>query len=129
MAFFFYSSSAQRVVAFYPCPMGPTKSLLQLSTWQELEASNPVLTAMQPDVEALLVNRARGARQYFRVPIDECYRLVGVIRLHWKGLTGGQEVWREIGQFFEALRAGSKIVRREEGSPPGLEGTTQGEAL
>ena len=32
---------------------------------------------LEPDVEALLVNRARGARQHFLVPIDECYALVG----------------------------------------------------
>jgi hypothetical protein len=39
-----------------------------------LTASKPALSALQPDVEALLVNRARGARQYFVVPIDACYR-------------------------------------------------------
>jgi uncharacterized protein DUF5947 len=111
MAFFFHSTSAGRVVAFYPSPMGPTESLLELTTWQELEASNPVLVGMERDVEALLVNRARGARQHFLVPIDECYRLVGSIRLHWKGLTGGQEVWQEIGRFFEALEERSKTVR------------------
>ncbi len=27
------------------------------------------------------------------LPIDECFRLVGLIRLHWKGLSGGTEVW------------------------------------
>src|SRR5918912_1175227 len=31
MAFFFYSTPAERVVAFYPSPMGPTESLLKLS--------------------------------------------------------------------------------------------------
>jgi hypothetical protein len=118
MAFFFDSSPARRVVAFYPSPMGPTESLLPLDTWRELEASNPVLASMQPDVEALLVNRARGARQCFLVPIDDCYRLVGVIRLHWKGLSGGAEVWREIGRFFAALQARAKAVRRDDRAHP-----------
>ena len=30
MAFFFHSSAAERVVAFYPGPMGATESLLEL---------------------------------------------------------------------------------------------------
>src|SRR5919199_3593785 len=71
MAFFFYSTPAERVVAFYPSPMGPTESLLKLSTWEELEESNPVLKGMERDVEALLVNRVRGAREHFLVPLDE----------------------------------------------------------
>ena len=60
MAFFFYSTPAERVVAFYPSPMGPTESLLKLSAWEELETHNPVLKGMKRDVEALLVNREIG---------------------------------------------------------------------
>src|SRR5215218_7410239 len=84
MAFFFYSTPAERVVAFYPSPMGLTESLLKLSAWEELEESNPLLAGMEQDVEALLVNRVRGAREHFLVPIDECYSLVGLIRMRWK---------------------------------------------
>jgi hypothetical protein len=108
MAFF-----AERVVAFYPSPMGPTESLLKLSTWEELEGSNPVLEGMERDVEALLVNRVRGAREHFLVPVDECYGLVGLIRMRWKGLSGGREVWEEIDRFFEGLRKRCKTVVRE----------------
>src|SRR5215204_3324202 len=110
MAFFFYSAPAERDVAFYPSPMGPTESLLKLSAWEELEESNPVLKGMERDVEALLVNRARGAREHFLVPMDKCYSLVGLIRTYWRGFTGGQEVWEEIGRFFEELRRRSKSV-------------------
>lgn len=114
MAFFFYSTPAGRVVAYYPSPMGPTESLLELSTWEELEAQNPVLEEMERDVEALLVNRIREAREHFLVPIDECYRLVGLIRTNWRGLSGGKEVWDEIGQFFESLTMRSRTVNREQ---------------
>ena len=103
MAVFFRNSAAGRVQAFYPSPMGPTESLLELEAWTALEAANPVLGTLAPDVEALLVNRARGARQHYVVPIDDCYALVGLIRTRWRGLTGGTEVWREIGAFFEKL--------------------------
>ena len=113
MAFFFYSAPAERVVAFYPSPMGPTESLLKLGAWEELEETNPVLKGMERDVEALLVNRARGAREHFLVPMDKCYSLVGLIRMHWRGFSGGQEVWEEIRRFFEELRERSKTVGRE----------------
>jgi Family of unknown function (DUF5947) len=103
MAFFYRGSREERVMAFYPSPMGPTESLLGLEAWEELESANPVLRDMQPDVEALLVNRALGARQYYLVPIDECFRLVGLIRTRWRGFTGGKEVWEEIGRFFGDL--------------------------
>jgi hypothetical protein len=109
IAFMFYSTPAQEVAAYYPSPAGPTQSLLKLETWQDLEERNPVLREMQQDVEALLVNRARGARQHFLVPIDECYSLVGLIRMRWRGLSGGQEVWKEIERFFESLQRRSRV--------------------
>lgn len=110
MAFFTASSAAGRVLALYPGPMGPTESLLTLEAWSELEACNPILRTMQEDVEALLVNRVREARDHFLVPIDECYRLVGIIRLHWRGLSGGREVWQEIDAFFTDLKARARPV-------------------
>jgi hypothetical protein len=101
MAFFFHSSAAGRVVAYYPGPMGATESLLELGAWERLARANPVLEELEPDVEALLVNRARGARDHWLVPLDDCYRLVAVIRTGWKGLTGGRDVWVQIGRFFD----------------------------
>jgi hypothetical protein len=43
------------------------------------------------------------------VPIDECYKLVGLIRAHWRGLSGGTEVWREIQSFFSALKKRAQL--------------------
>ena len=111
MAFFFRNSRAGRVMAFYPSPAGPTESLLDLAAWDEIESANPVLSSMEDDVEALLVNRARGARDHFIVPIDDCYRLVALIRTHWRGFTGGTEVWGELDSFFEELRNESEEGR------------------
>ena len=104
LAFFSYNTPAGRVIALYPGPAGAAESLLRLDAWEQLAAANPELLDMQPDVEALLVNRVGAARAYFIVPIDECYRLVGLIRLYWRGLSGGAAVWGEIAQFFEELR-------------------------
>jgi hypothetical protein len=108
MAFFFRSSSQGRVIALYPSPAGATESLLELEMWEDVEKENPALAQMSPDVEALLANRVGVARgvpsAYYIVPIDECYKLVGLIRMHWRGLSGGTEVWREINGYFSALR-------------------------
>src|SRR5580700_5608607 len=124
MAFFFQSTSRGRPVAIYPSPAGPMESLLDLSSWSELVEANPALRSMEPDVEALLVDRiSRNTPQagghertgaegphYFLVPIDACYKLVGLIRAHWRGLSGGQEVWREIDKFFTELQRKSQVV-------------------
>jgi hypothetical protein len=109
MAFFFRSSPQAKMIALYPSPAGPTESLLTLDTWSEIVEMNPILNEMQADVTALLVNRVGHVRggvpaEYYLVPIDECYKLVGLIRTHWRGLSGGTEVWREIATFFAALK-------------------------
>lgn len=104
MAFFFRSTAADRVIALYPGPAGATESQLRLDAWDELVAANPVLGDFEPDVEALLVNRVEGAREYYRVPVDQCYGLVGLMRSHWRGLSGGEEAWTAIHEFFEGLR-------------------------
>jgi hypothetical protein len=110
LAFFFRSSQAGRVMAYYPSPMGATESLLALEAWEALEDGNPVLRTLEDDVEALLVNRVRGARRHWVVPIEDCFTLVGVIRMHWKGLTGGKDVWDEIGRFCDGLDARSRVA-------------------
>jgi hypothetical protein len=103
LAFFFRSSAAGRVVAFYPSPAGATESLIGLDAWGSIERDNPVLGELQPDIEALLVHRVNGARENYRVSIDHCYRLVGLVRVHWRGFSGGARAWEEIGRFFAAL--------------------------
>lgn len=104
MAFIYVNSAAQRAVAYYPSPAGATESLLHLEHWEALVEENPVLASLVPDVEALLINRLRDAHDYYLVPIDACYQLVGIIRTSWRGLSGGAEVWTAIAAFFDALR-------------------------
>lgn len=118
MAFFFRSTRDNRTVAMYPSPAGATESLLPLDAWTEIEDDNPVLRQMAPDVEALLVNRIGHTRngsppEYFILPIDKCYELVGVIRGNWKGLSGGSEVWQKIGEFFQRVKDRSQEARSE----------------
>ncbi|MEN3534747.1 DUF5947 family protein [Microbispora sp. ZYX-F-249] len=111
-AFFFRNSSLDRTVAFYPSPAGATESLLPLATWERVLAANPALADAEPDVEALLVDRAPdGSFSCHLVPIDACYRLVGLVRLHWKGFDGGREAWEAIDGFFAALRRRARVLK------------------
>ncbi|WP_010587701.1 DUF5947 family protein [Schlesneria paludicola] len=108
LAFFFFDSSAAKTMVLYPSPAGPVESLLNFEKWQELIRNCKPLNSLQPDVEALLVNRM-GIRagflvdEYFITPIDECYKLAGILRLHWRGLSGGTNVWNRVREFFDSL--------------------------
>jgi hypothetical protein len=109
LAFFFYSSPRKQTKAYYPSPAGAVESLLHLEAWSALEKENAPMKEMKSDVEALLINRVERdcgpeGHEYYIVPIDECYRLVGLIRANWRGLSGGTEVWREIAGFFTDLK-------------------------
>lgn len=100
------------VRAHYPSPAGATQWEIDGDAWARALESCPQLRDLAPGVEALLVNTARGRSESWLVPIDDCYRLVAVVRTQWKGLSGGDRVWPEIERFFEELR-------RHDGPHPG----------
>ena len=103
LAFFLDSSVSGGIVAMYPSPAGATESELELGTWRELRRLNPVLMGLDSDGDALIVNRIADPPQYAIAPIDECYRLVGMIKLSWEGISGGAGVERAIAEFFSEL--------------------------
>jgi hypothetical protein len=115
VAFFFHNSDMGRMAAFYPSPAGATESLLPLEAWADVVTANPVMTDLVPDVEALLVRHTGDGFQCYLVPIDACYELVGLVRMHWKGFDGGQEAWAAIDGFFDAVRERSRPVDRDAG--------------
>ena len=103
MAFFVLKSNQNGAVAFYPAPTGATESKLKMEPWYEMQELNPLLKDLMPDLEALLVNRLESTNKYFIVPIDSCYKLIGMIRTAWKGIHGGSEVNDIINKFFVDL--------------------------
>ncbi len=107
LAFIYRSSVSDQILAVYPSPAGPTESEVDKESWEELIAENPLLAKLSPDIEALLVNRMNGAREYFCAPIDECYKLTGLVRKYWRGFSGSDEGWAQIGQFFARLKESS----------------------
>jgi hypothetical protein len=104
LAFFIDSSASGGIVALYPSPAGATESELEIGTWRELRSDNPVLMSLEPDAEALIVNRISDPPEHAIAPIDECYRLVGMIKMEWDGISGGAGVERAIESFFGDLR-------------------------
>ncbi len=111
MAFFFFNSALDRVVAGYPSPGGTTECELDLGAWDRLAATHPLLAEMAPDVEAIFVNRTEG--EVFLIPIDLCYSLVGELRLFWTGFDGGAEVRAALAAFLESLRKRAVVLERE----------------
>ncbi len=118
LAFIYKSSASGRIMAVYPSPAGPTEAPVDEEAWGDLVSDAPVLAKLALDVEALLVNRMNGARDYFRAPIDECYKLTGIVRKHWRGFSGGEEGWTKIHEFFDTLkqRSYSEAVGSHAGS-------------
>ncbi len=114
LAFFFYNSTQERSVAFYPGPAGATESELPLETWQAVLASNPELARLSPDVEALLVRTPErgGSVSCYLVPIDACYELVGQLRSVWRGFDGGSEARTLLSEFFARIEAKARPAMR-----------------
>lgn len=100
---FFVPRTDGTVLAHYPSPAGATQWEVAADAWQAVVAERPLLGGLAPDVEALLVNSARGGRHCWLVPVDDCFRLVALVRREWKGLSGGGRVWPEIERFFAEL--------------------------
>ena len=114
MAFFFVNSSLGRVVAGYPSPGGMTECELDLAAWDRLVAAYPLFAAMTPDVEAVFVNRAEPGGEVFLLPIDQCYSLVGELRLRWQGFDGGAEAHAALASFLDGLRSSALALAPEE---------------
>ena len=107
LAFFLRSSTTDCVVAMYPSPAGATESELHFASWGRLVGLNPVLEDLEADSEALIVNRLSDPPAYAIAPIDRCYALVGLVKMHWRGISGGPEVEKAVSGFFDELRAGA----------------------
>jgi hypothetical protein len=105
LAFFMHSSVTECVVALYPSPAGATESELHFETWTRLTEMNPVLRDLEPDAEALIVNRTSDPPSYAIAPIDRCYMLVGLVKSAWEGISGGAGMEQAIERYFDELRA------------------------
>jgi hypothetical protein len=109
LAFFMRSTSTGGIVALYPSPAGATESELDLDAWVRLAESNPVLEDLDPDAEALIVNRLATPHAHVIAPLDDCYRLVGIIKSTWEGISGGAAMEAAVQRYFDDLRATATV--------------------
>jgi Family of unknown function (DUF5947) len=110
LAFFMRSTVSGGVVAFYPSPAGATESELSLEAWDALVERNPALEELDPDAEALIINRLSHPSQYVIAPIDDCYALVGLIKARWEGISGGSALEQAVPEFFAVLQARTSAI-------------------
>lgn len=119
LAFFFHNSDMDKTVAFYPGPAGATESELDLDAWNSISGADSQLGLLADDVEALLVrvlDRPRmdpglnALAECYLVPIDACYEFVGRLRMLWRGFDGGHEVRAFVDDFFDRVKARSKVA-------------------
>ncbi len=94
------------VVAMYPSPAGATESELHFESWSRMVALNPVLAGLEPDVEALIVNRLADPPDVR----DRADRPLLRADRHDQGALGGDLRRRRASSrrwpsFFERLRA------------------------
>jgi len=108
LGFLYRNSRAAVTIACYPSPFGIVESELEETAWASMSSASRTLAELRDDIEALLVNRLRGRREYFIAPIDRCFELAGIVRRHWKGINGGDRVWTEVDQYLASLRKGAK---------------------
>jgi hypothetical protein len=116
LAFIFENAATGVHTTIYPSPAGPAEADLGTDVWRQFAAAHPALASMRPETEALLVNRLRGAGEFYIAPIDRCYALVGLIRAYWRGVSGGEIAAAQVDAFFAEMRRTSRsALPRTEG--------------
>ena len=93
------------MVAMYPSPAGATESELELSAWQDLRRRSTRCSRVSSPMPRRWSSTGSPIRREFAIaPIDECYALVGAIKLSWEGISGGAAIERAVPSFFDRLR-------------------------
>jgi hypothetical protein len=100
---FFRRRAAGEVLAVFPGPAGTSEAPVTAAAWSTLCNNHPELASLEPEVEALLVDRRGTPARQLRVSIDRAYRLAGILRTSWRGWSGGPGVERALTAFFEGL--------------------------
>ena len=68
-------------------------------------ALNPAVGELLPEAEVLIVDRMSEPPRAVITPTDQAYRLVGLIKSSWHGISGGPEVEQAVDGFFQELAA------------------------
>lgn len=98
LAFIVRRSAPERHVGYYPSPGGAVEFEVDREAWHDIFANAGLQIAC--DVEAILVDRLVARPVFYRLPIDQCFKLVALVRANWQGLTGGPGVPSAIADFL-----------------------------
>ncbi|WP_144127402.1 DUF5947 family protein [Catellatospora sichuanensis] len=109
LTFVFVNSALGQPVALYPSPAGATESQLPPEVWAKVLARHPYTAQLPADVLALLLHRGPDGPEAYVVPVDVCYRLVGLVRRHWRGFDGGPEAWAAIEGWLAQVRENAGV--------------------
>ena len=98
--------------AVCPGPDGATLHPLPGDAWGEVALAVPLIAALDPDREALLVcggqhqvgSDGSGDLGVVLAPLAICHRLVDGLSPFWRGLDGGNQAWRAIDGFIAELQ-------------------------
>ena len=52
-----------------------------------------------------------GNFEVFLIPVDECYSLVGELRMKWQGFDGGAEAREALATFLDGLRRRAVLLK------------------
>jgi hypothetical protein len=100
LAWFFRDAKDGRLRAMYPGAAGSVEGRAQVAP----EAGMPaMILTLEPGTEALLVRRSAQKGECWRVSMDHCWRLAGLLRRHWRGFAGGADVHARVDAFFTGL--------------------------
>lgn len=100
----FLRSSSGRVVALSPRVSGAAESELPAADWERLASDNPTLDTLEPDAEALIVDRVGRPPRHLIAPIDTCNRLVGLVQSRTRAGMLEPELAPALDDFFYGLR-------------------------
>jgi hypothetical protein len=105
---------------YYPSPAGAVEGADgDERAWSDFAARSPLVAALRPDVEALVVRARRGVDEVecWLAPIDVCFELTAAIRRTWRGFDGGDDARRAIEAVFASLNVRAEPLARRRGSP------------
>ena len=102
---FFVPGANGSARAIYPGAAGAVEAPVPREGWAALVAACPVAGELEPDVEALLVDRTGEEPRTFRVSIDLAFELAGILRRTWRGISGGEAARGGLEEFLSRLDA------------------------
>jgi hypothetical protein len=109
LAFLRRMGSEAEVLASYPSAAGTVETKVEFDLWQQVQTLHPALGELAPAVEALLANRLNGTESYYLAPLDECYRLVGLLRSQPFGRSAEPMLRPALAGYFLELTARAEV--------------------